>query len=148
MVPWLIALMGWGFVTYLLLKGLNWHWIWTVPTQTAMLLGKGVPALVFVRVRQRAGTTRPDRGQQQENRQRLVHLAVDFCPALLSFTQGSRAVVPLAAILASDMGLPTEMSLHVLAYNLKRVMSILGIAEQVKAINGGFESLFFSSQCQ
>ena len=69
MVPWLIALMGWGFVTYLLLKGLNWHWIWTVPTQTAMLLGKGVPALVFVRVRQRAGTTRPDRGQQQENRQ-------------------------------------------------------------------------------
>ena len=88
-----------------------------------MLLGRGVPALVFVRVRQRAGTTRPDRGQQQENRQRLVHLAVDFCPALLSFTQGSRAVVPLAAILASDMGFPTEMSLHVLAYNLKRVSS-------------------------
>ena len=71
-----------------------------------------------------------------------------FAAAFLSFTQGTNAVAPLAAIVASDMGFPTEMSLHVLAYNLKRVMSILGIAEQVKAIKGGFESLFFSSQCQ
>ena len=29
----------------------------------------------------------------------------------------------------------TEMSLHVLAYNLKRVMSILGIRKTVKAIS-------------
>ena len=28
----------------------------------------------------------------------------------------------------------TEMSLHVLAYNLKRVMSVLGIAEMMKAM--------------
>ena len=28
----------------------------------------------------------------------------------------------------------TEMSLHVLAYNLKRVMSILGIAKTMKAM--------------
>ncbi len=28
----------------------------------------------------------------------------------------------------------TEMSLHVLAYNLKRVMSVLGIAETMKAM--------------
>jgi len=28
----------------------------------------------------------------------------------------------------------TEMSLHVLAYNLKRVMSILGIAKTIKAM--------------
>ena len=29
---------------------------------------------------------------------------------------------------------PTEMSLHVLAYNLKRLMSLLGIAETMKAM--------------
>ena len=28
----------------------------------------------------------------------------------------------------------TEMSLHVLAYNLKRVMSVMGIAEMMKAM--------------
>jgi len=29
----------------------------------------------------------------------------------------------------------TEMSLHVLAYNLKRVMRILGMAKTMKAVN-------------
>lgn len=57
MVPWLMALMGWSFMTYLLLKGLNP--VRKISTQTAMLLGMGmgmgmgvaVAVLVFVGVR-------------------------------------------------------------------------------------------------
>jgi len=46
-------------------------------------------------------------------------------------------------------GLPnvgTEMSLHVLAYNLKRVMNILGVEGLVRALYALFIAVFFASQ--
>ena len=39
----------------------------------------------------------------------------------------------------------TEMSLHVLAYNLKRVMNILGVEGLLRALYARFISLFFAA---
>ena len=43
-------------------------------------------------------------------------------------------IVVVGALMKTLDHVRTEMSLHVLAYNLKRVISILGIAKTLKAM--------------
>ena len=99
-VPWLMALMGWSFVTYLLLKGLNR--IMKVPTLTAALVGLAAAALVWWLVRRALARHAERMNNTKEAVNDLFTLPLIFAAALLSFAHGSNdvanAVGPLAAI--------------------------------------------------
>ena len=41
----------------------------------------------------------------------------------------------------------TEMSLHVLAYNMKRVINILGVQGLLRALYALFIAVYFASRC-
>lgn len=110
-VPWLMALMGWSFVTYLLLKGLNR--VWAVSTQVAMLLGMAMAVLVFVGVRRALARHAQTMDNNKEAVNNLFTWPLIFAAALLSFAHGSNdvanAVGPLAAIV--DMASSTTLSI-------------------------------------
>ncbi len=99
-VPWLMALMGWSFVTYLLLKGLKQ--VLPVSTPVAMLCGLAVAAVTYVVVGQvlRRHALTMDNSKDAVND--LFTYPLIFAAALLSFAHGSNdvanAVGPLAAI--------------------------------------------------
>ncbi|HRK38612.1 MAG TPA: inorganic phosphate transporter [Burkholderiaceae bacterium] len=100
MVPWLMALMGWSFATYILLKGVGK--VVTVSTPTAMVVGLALAVAVFFLVRpvlnRHAQTMRNDKAAVND----LFTWPLIFAAALLSFAHGSNdvanAVGPLAAI--------------------------------------------------
>jgi PiT family inorganic phosphate transporter len=98
-VPWLIALMGWTFGTYIILKGLNR--VWKVDFWTASLIGVGIAAVAYFVARFRInGQTHLVSSKESVNT--LFTLPLIFAAALLSFAHGSNdvanAVGPLAAI--------------------------------------------------
>lgn len=99
-VPWLMALMGWSFTAYLLLKGLSK--IWKMSTSTAMLMGMAVAAVAWVVVRQVLSRHAENMDNNKEAVNDLFTWPLIFAAALLSFAHGSNdvanAVGPLAAI--------------------------------------------------
>lgn len=99
-VPWLMALMGWSFTTYLLLKGLSK--LWKVSTPMAMLLGMGVAVAVWLLVRRVLRHHAQSMDNNKEAVNDLFTWPLIFAAALLSFAHGSNdvanAVGPLAAI--------------------------------------------------
>lgn len=99
-VPWLMALMGWSFVTYLLLKGLSK--LVKVNTPTAALVGLAAAVVVFVLVRTALQRHSAHMANNKEAVNDLFTLPLIFAAALLSFAHGSNdvanAVGPLAAI--------------------------------------------------
>jgi PiT family inorganic phosphate transporter len=99
-VPWLMALMGWSFVTYLLLKGLN-H-VWHVPTALAMGTGMAVAVVTWVLVRRLLTRHALTMDNSKDAVNDLFTYPLIFAAALLSFAHGSNdvanAVGPLAAI--------------------------------------------------
>lgn len=99
-VPWLMAFMGWSFVTYLMLKGLNR--VWSVSTPVAMGLGMVAAAVVLVVVRQVLTRHAQTMDNSKDAVNDLFTYPLIFAAALLSFAHGSNdvanAVGPLAAI--------------------------------------------------
>jgi PiT family inorganic phosphate transporter len=99
-VPWLMAGMGWSFVTYLLLKGLSK--LVKVNTPTAAMVGLAAAVVVFVLVRSALQKHAATMANNKEAVNDLFTLPLIFAAALLSFAHGSNdvanAVGPLAAI--------------------------------------------------
>lgn len=99
-VPWLMAFMGWSFVTYLLLKGLNM--VMKVNSVTASLAGLAAAVAIFLLVRTALQRHSVQMANNKEAVNDLFTLPLIFAAALLSFAHGSNdvanAVGPLAAI--------------------------------------------------
>jgi inorganic phosphate transporter, PiT family len=99
-VPILLGLMAWAFMTYLLLKGLKQ--VFAVSFPVAVLLGAGAGAATLFLTRQRYESRRHLLGESRESLNRLFTLPLMFAAALLSFAHGSNdvanAIGPLAAI--------------------------------------------------
>ncbi len=100
MVPVLLALMGWSFATYLMLKGLNQ--LFKVGFWTAMGGGVLVGALVWWWTARRTRGTLARVAQGKDGVNALFMVPLMFAAALLSFAHGSNdvanAIGPLAAI--------------------------------------------------
>ncbi len=99
-VPWLMALMGWSFTSYLLLKGLNN--IWAISAANALMVGMAVAVVAWVVVRQVLSRHAQTMSNNKEAVNDLFTWPLIFAAALLSFAHGSNdvanAVGPLAAI--------------------------------------------------
>ncbi len=100
MVPILISVMAWAFVTYLLLKGLNK--VWKMDFLTAVLLGLAVAAGIYLAVKPMIHKAAADLGSDRTGINKLFVLPLIVAAALLSFAHGANdvanAVGPLAAI--------------------------------------------------
>jgi PiT family inorganic phosphate transporter len=99
-VPVLLGLMAWAFVTYLLLKGLK-H-LFSVPFIAAAIVGAAAGAVTYVIMRRRYAQREHLLGHDRESLNRLFTVPLMFAAALLSFAHGSNdvanAIGPLAAI--------------------------------------------------
>ncbi|MDX5300004.1 MAG: inorganic phosphate transporter [Gammaproteobacteria bacterium] len=99
-VPWILALMAWAFITYIMLKGVTQ--IWKVGFITAALTGLVAAVLVLLwtgaSLRRKAATMVNSR----DGVNNLFTVPLIFAAALLSFAHGANdvanAVGPLAAI--------------------------------------------------
>lgn len=100
MVPLLIALMAWAFVTYLILKGVK-H-VWKTGFPTAALLGGVAGSAVYMAVNPLIARVRIDPEDAKRGVNDLFTLPLICAAALLSFAHGANdvanAVGPLAAI--------------------------------------------------
>ncbi|MFA5940621.1 MAG: inorganic phosphate transporter [Sinimarinibacterium sp.] len=99
-VPMLLGLMAWAFVTYLLLKGLNQ--VMKVPFALAIAAGAGAGGATWAGMRRRYAARGHLLGSDREALNRLFTMPLMFAAALLSFAHGSNdvanAIGPLAAI--------------------------------------------------
>ncbi|WP_457597419.1 inorganic phosphate transporter [Hydrogenimonas sp.] len=100
LVPLYVAVMGWAFVTYLMLKGLK-H-IWKVGFPTASLIGLVGAAVIFFLVKGAIAKYAHTLSDERESVNRLFTIPLIFAAALLSFAHGANdvanAVGPLAGI--------------------------------------------------
>lgn len=100
MVPLLILFMAWAFSTYLVLKGLKK--IWKVDLGTAVLIGMGISATIYVLVRPMISKFADRLSNDKQSVNQLFTMPLIFAAALLSFAHGANdvanAVGPLAAI--------------------------------------------------
>lgn len=99
-VPWLMAFMGWSFVTYIALKGISK--VVKISTPSAMFMGLACAVVVWVVVRRVLSHHALTMANSKEAVNDLFTLPLIFAAALLSFAHGSNdvanAVGPLAAI--------------------------------------------------
>ena len=99
-VPILLAVMAWAFVTYLILKGLN-H-VWKVGFGAAAGIGLLFAAATYAFSRARIGIVSPRLENSKAGVNALFTMPLIFSAALLSFAHGANdvanAVGPLAAI--------------------------------------------------
>lgn len=99
-VPTLIALMAWAFVTYLMLKGVKHVWKMNFPA--AALLGFAASVLVYALVRPIIARAKIAADEAKRGVNDLFTTPLVFAAALLSFAHGANdvanAVGPLAAI--------------------------------------------------
>lgn len=100
MVPWLLALMGWAFGTYLMIKGVNQ--LIKVNFLTSALVGLGVATLVYFITRPLVNRASNVASNCKNGVNQMFTIPLIFAAALLSFAHGSNdvanAVGPLAAI--------------------------------------------------
>lgn len=100
MVPWLLALMGWAFSTYLLLKGLGN--VIEISFLKAAAYGLLFAITLFFVVRPMVQKAAEKNTNDKEGVNQLFAIPLVFAAALLSFAHGSNdvanAVGPLAAI--------------------------------------------------
>ena len=100
MVPFLIAVMAWAFVTYLLLKGLKA--VWKMDFLTATAIGLAAATAVYFAVKPVIQRAAVNLGDQRTAVNKLFVLPLIVAAALLSFAHGANdvanAVGPLAAI--------------------------------------------------
>ena len=100
MVPWLLALMGWAFGTYLMMKGMNQ--IYKVNFVTAVFIGILVAVAVYLITRPLINKASHRNANSKDGVNQMFTIPLIFAAALLSFAHGSNdvanAVGPLAAI--------------------------------------------------
>jgi len=100
MVPWLLALMGWAFGTYLMMKGFSQ--IMKVSFITSALVGLSVAMAVFFITRPLVNRASVVASNCKNGVNQMFTIPLIFAAALLSFAHGSNdvanAVGPLAAI--------------------------------------------------
>lgn len=128
-VPWLLALMGWAFGTYLMIKGVSQ--IWKVSFLTAVLVGALVAAAVYFITRPYVDKSSRINSNCKAGVNTMFTIPLIFAAALLSFAHGSNdvanAVGPLAAIhealtTAESAGVQAAIPIWIL------VVGALGIA--------------------
>lgn len=99
-VPLLLAVMGWAFATYLIIKGLK-H-VWEVSFLIASLIGMAIATLVYFITKPMINNASKSQTNTKEGVNRLFNIPLIFAAAILSFGHGSNdvsnAVGPLAAI--------------------------------------------------
>ena len=99
-VPALIALMAWAFVTYLVLKGLKA--LFPLPFAGAAALGVGVAVLLYWPIRRHVARLSERISPHRKSLNHLFTYPLIFAAALLSFAHGANdvanAVGPLAGI--------------------------------------------------
>lgn len=100
MVPWLLALMGWAFGTYLMMKGLKQ--IMPVSFLGAVSVGIVVALMVYFLTRPMVNRASKTNANNKDGVNKMFTIPLIFAAALLSFAHGSNdvanAVGPLAAI--------------------------------------------------
>lgn len=100
MVPWLLALMGWAFGTYLMMKGLKQ--VMPVSFIGAVGVGIVVALIVYVVTRPMVNRASNTNANSKDGVNKMFTIPLIFAAALLSFAHGSNdvanAVGPLAAI--------------------------------------------------
>ncbi|QHS09696.1 inorganic phosphate transporter [Sinimarinibacterium sp. NLF-5-8] len=100
-VPVLLGLMGWAFISYLLLKGLKAKLDLGLPTSVLLGLAGGGLILWITRARL-AGKNHCPPEQERDRVNQMFGVPLMFAAALLSFAHGSNdvanAIGPLAAI--------------------------------------------------
>src|SRR5690606_1524903 len=100
MVPLLLALMAWSFVTYLCIKGLGA--LVKLKIVPALGVGAVAAAITFFWVKARIGRRAAAMDNHRDSVNRLFTLPLMAAAALLSFAHGSNdvanAIRPLAAI--------------------------------------------------
>jgi PiT family inorganic phosphate transporter len=100
MVPLLIGVMAWAFITYLILKGLK-H-VWKLDFATAALIGFAFAVGVFIVMRSYIAKLSPSLSNDKEGVNDMFTIPLIFAAALLSFAHGANdvanAVGPLAGI--------------------------------------------------
>ncbi len=99
-VPWLVALMGWAFASYLILKGMKK--IIKVDPLTAFGLGFLIAIVIFWITRQLINRHSEKLQNTKESVNNLFTIPLIFAAGLLSFAHGANdvanAIGPLAAI--------------------------------------------------
>ncbi len=99
-VPYLLAVMGWVFLTYLTLKGLKK--LWPVEFVTAGLLGLAGAVIIFAVINPMVARASGSLSNDRAGINSLFTIPLVFAAALLSFAHGANdvanAVGPLAAI--------------------------------------------------
>lgn len=100
MVPWLLALMGWAFGTYLMMKGLKK--VMPVSFIGAVGIGVVVALAVYFLTRPMVNRASKTNANSKDGVNKMFTIPLIFAAALLSFAHGSNdvanAVGPLAAI--------------------------------------------------
>jgi len=100
MVPLYVSIMGWAFVTYLMLKGVK-HLV-QVDFTTAAGIGFAAAVLIFIVVKPMVGKAAVSLRNHREDVNKLFTIPLIFAAALLSFAHGANdvanAVGPLAGI--------------------------------------------------
>ena len=108
MVPLLVAVMAWAFVTYMFLKGVNK--LITLDFAIIALIGLFVAVVTYVGVQRRIKARIPDLAEKSQINQ-LFNVPLIFAAAFLCFAHGSNdvanAIGPLAAIV--DVVISTNM---------------------------------------
>ncbi|MFE8070540.1 anion permease [Marinobacteraceae bacterium S3BR75-40.1] len=99
-VPWVLSILAWAFVSYLLVKGLKK--VWKVDFTEALGIGLAVAVAVFFLARQWIQGRIKELAGSQDGVNSLFTWPLIFSAALLSFAHGANdvanAVGPLAAI--------------------------------------------------
>lgn len=100
MVPLLVAVMGWAFSTYLILKGLKK--LWRFDFWEACLIGLAAAVVIYFLLRPVVARLARSSNNDTGSINRLFTVPLIFAAALLSFAHGANdvanAVGPLAAI--------------------------------------------------
>ena len=131
-VPFLIAIMAWAFITYISIKGLKK--LWQIDFTSALLIGFIGALLVAITVKpmivHAAGKMQNDR----ESINQLFTIPLIFAAALLSFAHGANdvanAVGPLAAIndALTSGGISTKAAIPLWAMIVGAMGIALGLA--------------------
>ena len=99
-VPFLIAIMAWAFITYLILKGLKK--IWATDLQTSLAWGAAAGVMVYIMIRPVIARKIKRISNDKQGVNQLFIMPLICAAALLSFAHGANdvanAVGPLAAI--------------------------------------------------
>jgi PiT family inorganic phosphate transporter len=131
-VPVLVAVMGWAFSTYLILKGLKK--LIKLDFLPALGIGLGIAVVIYIIVKPIVARTAGKLSNDKESVNKLFTVPLIFAAALLSFAHGANdvanAVGPLAAINDAILhgGVATTASIPVWVMMVGAIGIAIGLA--------------------